>query len=246
MVNQSCFLQPDWPAPARVQALSSTRWGGFSSGPYQSLNLGDQVGDDPKVVATNRRWLQQQAELTAEPQWLRQVHGANLLCLPEDAPVPADASYTREAGVVLAVLSADCLPLLLCNRQGTEIAAVHCGWRSVAAGLIPKTVAHMNSAATDILAWLGPAIGPQHFQVGAEVRDAMLVRDPVHQSAFVPDGRRWLADLPLLVRQELALVGATACYNSERCTYSEPQTFFSYRRDGTTGRQASLIWLHTP
>jgi len=245
---QTEFIVPDWPAPANVRALVTTRHGGVSAGPYASLNLGDHVGDDPAAVAENRRLLR--ARLPAEPVWLKQVHGKQ--CCDAAAcsnakgnpPPEADAAFSRTPGVVCAVLTADCLPILLCDTAGTVVAAAHAGWRGLAAGVIEATVAAMGVPGEDLLAWLGPAIGPRHFEVGGEVRDVFSAHDPQAARAFVarPDGK-WLCDIYLLARQRLADLGVCRITSADFCTVRDTQQFFSYRRDGATGRMASLIWL---
>lgn len=238
------FITPDWPAPKRVRAVTTTRAGGVSRPPYDSLNLGDHVGDDPAAVATNRRRLQQALGLPAQPGWLKQVHGN---CPVDAATHPAggeaDAVYTRRAGLVCAVMTADCLPLLLCDRQGSVVAAVHAGWRGLLNGVIERSVGRMG-APQALLAWMGPAIGPQAFEVGDEVRRAFVAADAASAAAFRPsDSGRWLADIYALARGRLARCGVTAVSGGEYCTYSQPERFYSYRRDGRTGRMASLIWL---
>lgn len=242
------FIVPDWPAPANVRALATTRRGGVSVGPYASLNLGDPVGDDPAGVAENRRRLRR--HLPAEPVWLKQVHGKQ--CCDAAAcsnakgsqPPEADAAYSRKPGVVCAVLTADCLPVLLCDAAGTVVAAAHAGWRGLAAGVIESTVAAMDVPGERLLAWLGPAIGPDRFEIGGEVRDAFLARDPQAEQAFVarPNGK-WLCDIYLLARQRLAGLGVCRITGADFCTVRDAERFFSYRRDGATGRMASLIWL---
>ena len=242
------FIVPDWPAPANVRALATTRHGGVSVGPYASLNLGDHVGDDSAAVAENRRILR--ARLPAEPLWLKQVHGKQ--CRDAAAcsnakgsqPPEADAAYSRKPGVICAVLTADCLPVLLCDAAGTVVAAAHAGWRGLAAGVIEATVAAMDVPGDDLLAWLGPAIGPRQFEVGDEVRDTFSAHDPQAARAFVarPNGK-WLCDIYLLARQRLAGLGVCRITSADFCTVRDAQQFFSYRRDGATGRMASLIWL---
>lgn len=238
------LLIPDWPAPAQVRACTTTRIGGISQPPYDTLNLASHVGDDPQAVAENRRRLREYLALPAEPRWLNQVHGS---CAADAAlvadPCDADASFTALPGVVCAVLTADCLPLLLCNRAGTKVAAVHAGWRGLHGGVIEQTVRALNLPGSELLAWLGPAIGPDAFEVGGEVREAFISVEARATEAFRPHGERWLADLYLLARQRLASVGVTQVYGGDRCTFSEPEKFYSYRREAKTGRMASLIWI---
>ncbi|MFO7592882.1 MAG: peptidoglycan editing factor PgeF [Pseudomonadota bacterium] len=240
------IIRPPWPAPANVRAAVTTRSGGVSLPPYDSLNLGDHVGDDPQAVAENRRRLVDALKLPAEPRWLKQVHGTCSVDASRcTTGCEADAVYTEKSGVVCAVLTADCLPLLLCDRGGTRIAAVHAGWRGLLAGVIEQTVSAMGSP-DELMVWLGPAIGPRAFEVGAEVREAFVTEDAAADGAFAPstDGR-YLADIYALARLRLHRVGVDAIYGGEHCTYSEPERFYSYRRDGVTGRMAGLIWLES-
>ena len=241
MVND--WIVPDWPAPAAVRALVTTRAGGVSVGAYASMNLAKHVGDNPAAVAENRRRLR--AHLPAEPLWLSQVHGHAVVCA-EDAVegVAADAAFTRRMGRVCAILTADCLPVLLCNDAGTVVAAAHAGWRGLAGGVIEAAVRATNEPPARLLAWLGPAIGPQAFEVGAEVRAAFLAHAPSAAAAFTAkeDGK-WLADLYRLAEQRLNALGVSHIYGGGRCTFQEADTFYSYRREKDTGRMASLIWL---
>lgn len=239
------WLVPDWPVPAGVKALVTTRAGGVSAGRYASLNLGTHVGDDPQAVAENRARLRR--HLPAEPKWLEQVHGTDVAVLESgSAPVVprADAAVTREAGEVCAVLTADCLPVLLCDRGGTVVAAAHAGWRGLAAGVLEATVAHMEAAPASLMAWLGPAIGPQVFEIGDEVREAFMNVDAAAEGAFRPGAAhgKWLADLYRLARLRLARAGVREVWGGGWCTYGDPRRFYSYRRDGATGRFASLVW----
>lgn len=244
-MSAACWIHPDWPAPATVRALSTTRLGGCSPMPYDSLNLGGHVGDEPTLVAANRAVLR--AELPAEPLWLNQVHGIDVVDVAaEHAGVPdADAAVSRTPGKVCVVMTADCLPVLLCDRAGTVVGAAHAGWRGLLNGVIEATVAKMAVAPSEVLAWLGPAIGPQAFEVGDEVRAAFLALDPAAEAAFRPAAQpgKWLADIYLLARQRLARLGVHAVHGGDACTVTDKGRFFSYRRDGTTGRMASLIWL---
>ena len=241
MVND--WIVPDWPAPASVRALATTRTGGVSAGAYASLNLATHVGDDPAAVAENRRRLR--AHLPAEPLWLSQVHGTTV-ARAEDAAegVAADAAFTRRAGRVCAVLTADCLPVLLCNDAGTVVAAAHAGWRGLAGGVIETALRATNEPPARLLAWLGPAIGPQAFEVGAEVRATFLAHSPDAAAAFAAkENGKWLADLYRLAEQRLNALGVSRVYGGGRCTFLEADCFYSYRREKTTGRMASLIWL---
>ncbi len=235
-------IYPNWPAPATVLAVTTTRQGGCSAPPYESFNLAMHVGDNPQTVAANRACLHGVPNTTA---WLNQTHGTTCTRLPGAEQAEADAAWTNTPGQVCAVLTADCLPVLFCDRRGTRVAAAHAGWRGLAAGVLEATVAAMDCAPADLLAWLGPAIGPQRFEVGAEVRAAFTDRNPATHAAFRAHHRpgHWLADLYAIARLNLRQVGVTAVYGGDFCTYSEPQRFFSFRRDGVTGRMASLIWL---
>lgn len=237
------FLQPDWPAPARVRSFQTLRGGGVSVPPWASFNLGDHVGDDPQHVVANRDALS--AMLPAAPCWLQQVHGT-LAVNAENTPKPvvADAAFTRRAGRVCAVMTADCLPVLFCDRAGSVVAAAHAGWRGLAGGVLESTLAALAVAPENILAWLGPAIGPLAFEVGDEVRAAFVETMPAAEAAFKAAGDgKWLADLYLLARMRLQRAGVTAVYGGRACTYGDPAHYFSYRRDGVTGRMATLIWL---
>ncbi len=239
------WIIPEWPAPHCVKALITTRVGGFSQGRYAGFNLGDHVGDEALAVRQNREFLCKY--LPAEPKWLKQVHGtkaANADSLR--APVEADASVARKANTLCAILSADCLPLLLCDANGSVVAAAHCGWRGLAAGVIEKTVSAMRTAPDTLLAYLGPAIGPKAYEVGADVCEAFLCGDAGAQQAFAAHAPgKWLADLYLLARQRLNRLGVKKVHGGNFCTYTEVGRFFSHRRDGNTGRMASLIWLVT-
>ncbi|MFN3884799.1 MAG: peptidoglycan editing factor PgeF [Rhodocyclaceae bacterium] len=237
------FIVPDWPAPAHVHALVTTRRGGVSIGPHASFNLADHVGDDPAAVAENRRRLRML--LPAEPVWLQQVHGTRCVDAARQPPdTAADASFSRRPGVVCAVLTADCLPVLLCDEAGSIVAAAHAGWRGLAAGVIEAAVAAMAVPAERLIAWLGPAIGPESFEVGGEVRDAFIAHDPAAKAAFRarPNGK-WLCDLYRLARLRLAALGVCRIASADFDTVREVERFYSYRRDGVTGRMASLIWI---
>jgi YfiH family protein len=238
------FLQPGWPVPAGVRAAMTTRAGGVSTGTFASFNLATHVGDDPAAVAENRRRLRDALALPAEPAWLEQVHGARVAVLPGSAPGPADAAVAFAPGSVCAVLVADCLPVILASRDGDRVGIAHAGWRGLAAGVVEATVAALGGEPGRLVAWLGPAIGPRAFEVGGEVRDAFLARDRGSDVAFRP-GRegRWFADLPALARRRLAAAGVDAVTGGASCTHSDPARFYSYRRDGATGRMAALAWL---
>ena len=236
------WIVPDWPAPAHVRAFVTTRAGGVSRGPYSSLNLGLRTGDDPAAVAANRARLR--GALPQAPRWLRQVHGS--MVVEADAlaePPEADAAIARDPGTVCAVLVADCIPVLVTDRAGTFCAIAHAGWRGLADGVLDRLVRRLPGPAADLLAWLGPGIGATAFEVGADVREAFLARHAESEAAFAPRGPgKWLADLPQLARQQLARAGVRTVRGGGHCTYSEPERFFSYRRDRTTGRMAAVIW----
>lgn len=239
------LLTPDWPAPPRVRALQTLRGGGCSPAPWDSFNLGDHVGDDPVRVAANRAALRRR--LPAAPAWLRQVHGTvavDAAICPENAE--ADAAFARRPGVVCAVMTADCLPVLFCDRAGSVVAAAHAGWRGLAAGVLEATVAALGVPPGELLAWLGPAIGPAAFEVGDEVRAAFVAGDPAAAAAFAAQAPgKWLADLPQLARRRLLAAGVGWIGGGEMCTYADPDNYFSYRRDGVTGRMATLVWLES-
>ena len=236
------WIVPDWPAPANVRAFITTRAGGASQSPFASLNLGLRTGDDAQAVAANRDRLR--AALPQEPRWLRQVHGCTAVDADRLADSPeADAAVARRPETVCAVMVADCIPVLLADRAGTTVAIAHAGWRGLASGVIEKTVERMALPPAGLLAYLGPGIGPRAFEVGADVRDAFLARDPHSGMAFTPHAPgKWLADLFMLARQRLDAIGITKVYGGGQCTYSDPQRFFSYRRERTTGRMAAVIW----
>jgi len=253
MTERAMFIAADWPAPAHVHACVSTRNGGCSAAPWDSLNLAQHVGDDAATVARNRRILASALGLPAEPAWLEQVHGCAVVEARADGIVrTGDAAHSAVPGVVCAVMTADCLPVLLSDRSGTQVAAVHCGWRGLAAGVLANAVARFACPGRELIAWLGPAISQRAFEVGAEVRDAFLApcgdeaaRAAV-RAAFLPglDGApRYHADLYALARIALAALGVTRVHGGGFCTFGSPGLFYSYRRDGVTGRMASLIWM---
>jgi YfiH family protein len=217
-----------------------------SAASFESLNLGAHVGDNPEAVAENRRRLRTAVRLPAEPVWLSQQHGTNVLDLDgaHDAAARADASCTRRLGRVCAILTADCLPVLLASDSGAGVAAAHAGWRGLAAGVIEATVRALALPPQSLLAWLGPGIGPAHFEIGPEVREELLRADPEAEGVFERNVRgRYLADLAALARRRLERLGIGRIYGGDACTYAAPEDYFSYRRDGRTGRQATLIWL---
>lgn len=237
-------IRPDWPVPARIQALATTRLGGLSMGPYAGLNLGQHVGDAPEKVAANRALLR--AALPTEPAWLEQVHGIAVAEVgPSGATLQrADAAVSDTAGAVCAVMTADCLPVLFARDDGSAVGAAHAGWRGLNDGVLEATIAKLGEPAR-LLAWLGPAIGPDAFEVGDEVRAAFMAHNPQAEAAFRTckvEGK-WWADLYLLARQRLVAAGVQQVYGGGLCTASDPEHFYSYRRDRTTGRMATLIWI---
>jgi polyphenol oxidase len=248
----SLWFEPDWPAPKGVRALSSLRGdrngGGASQAPYAWFNVGAHVGDDPAAVAENRRLLRSRAELPAEPSWLAQVHGAAVADLDAAGtgagpPVPADAAVTRRLGRVCAILTADCLPILFATDTGDAVAAAHAGWRGLVAGVVGATVRALAVSPERLIAWLGPAISRQHFEVGAEVREAFLRADAGAGDAFeARPTAKFMADLEMLARRQLQALGVSRIYGGGECTYARTDRYFSHRRDGITGRQATLVW----
>lgn len=239
------FIKPDWPAPANVRSVVSTRKGGVSKPPYHSFNLAQHVGDDPRHVANNRTQLSQELALPGEPRWLQQVHGTTLLDLADhDGSNEKDGSFTGTPNQVCAVMTADCLPVLMCTRAGGRVAALHAGWRGLAAGILQKGVAAMAADGPEILVWLGPAIGPDKFEVGEEVYRELCTSFSEADTAFVPGSAdHWYADLYQLARMQLRMLGVDQVFGGTFCTYTDKDRFYSFRRDGDTGRIASLIWL---
>ncbi len=242
------WIVPDWPAPSCVRALTTTRIGGVSAPPFDTLNMAQHVGDRARSVEANRKWLNDSVGLSGQPRWLRQVHGNRIVDAGVvTATVEADGSYTRDAGKVCVVLTADCLPLLLCERLGAAVAVAHAGWRGVAAGVVEAAVASLAPAAPDqLIAWLGPAIGPMAFVVGDEVRATFLAMDMAAGDAFHPVAdARWQADLYQLARLRLAGCGIREIHGGGFCTYTDERRFYSFRRNKTTGRMATLIWIQS-
>jgi len=245
-MNQEHYLQPDWPVASNVHAYTTTRQGGISSIPYDSFNLADHVGDDDNHVNSNREKLSKDLGLPHPPKWIKQVHGTHVVKAETIKNVPeADASMTIKADVVCAVLTADCLPVLLCNRQGNEVAAIHAGWRGLAAGIIENTINAMQTPGKDLLAWLGPANGPTAYEIGQDAYDQLTKADSKSASAFQPlHDNKWLGNLYELAKIRLNTAGVKNIYGGNFCTFSDSERFFSYRRaGGTTGRMASLIWF---
>lgn len=235
---------PNWPAAKHIKAFSSTRAEGFSVGAYRGLNLGSHVGDDSAAVEKNRQWLAHNAAMPSAPVWLNQTHSTQVEYLdsPSVEVIDADGVYTDKSGVVCSAMTADCLPVLLTNTQGTQVAAVHAGWRGLANGIVENAVEKLSG---DVMAWIGPAIGAQVFEVGQDVVDAFISVEPQAIEAFQPQAQqgKWLADMNKLVAQRLSRVGVKQVYYSDLCTYSDAERFYSYRRDGVTGRQATFIWI---
>ena len=238
------ILTPEWPAPANVRAAFTLRHHGVSKGPYDSLNVGARVGDEPAAIAENRRRLRAQLQLPQEPAWIDQVHGTEVLDLDSTAPpAAADAAFTRRAGRVCVVQVADCLPVLITARDGSVVAAAHAGWRGLAAGVLEATVRRLAVEPGQAMVWLGPAIGQAHFEVGDEVRQVFLARDAAAAAAFAANARgRWQCDLARLARGRLAALGVSAVFGGGWCTHADASRFFSFRRDGRCGRMAALIW----
>ncbi|MEN5242222.1 peptidoglycan editing factor PgeF [Pseudomonas atacamensis] len=236
------WLTPDWPAPASVRACVTTREGGVSEAPFDSLNLGDHVDDRPEAVAENRRRLTE--HFSIQPAWLQQVHGIAVVHADPGIVATADASWTATPGIACTAMTADCLPALFCDRAGTRVAAAHAGWRGLAAGVLEATLDSLDVPAGEVLVWLGPAIGPKAFEVGPEVREVFINQLPEAAEAFVPSNNagKFMADIYLLARLRLAERGVTAVYGGGFCTVTDPR-FFSYRRASRTGRFASLVWL---
>lgn len=239
------WIAPDWPLAGRIRVISTLRTGGSSVGPYASLNLAAHVGDRPEAVAANRRRLRDAAQLPAEPLWLEQVHGVDV-ARHADTPtgVRADAAVAFEPGRVCAVMTADCLPVVLADADGTRVAVAHAGWRGLLGGVLEATVAELGAAAGNLHAWLGPAIGPESFEVGAEVREAYVARVRGSEACFIRNERgRYFADLYRLARLVLESAGVGTVHGGGWCTHRERERFFSFRRDGVTGRMATLAWI---
>ncbi len=247
---QGAWLTPDWDVAPSVHVLSTRRGGGLSAKPYASFNLAQHVGDDPEHVHANRALLRAAAKLPAEPLWLEQVHGSHVVehagpAATGTVPPRADAAVAFEPGRVCVVMTADCLPVVLADRAGTRIGVAHAGWRGLVGGVLEATVAALQADPAQLVAWLGPAIGPAAFEVGTEVRDAFIARDAANDAAFVRnEAGRFQADLYLLARRALARAGVHRVSGGGRCTLREAAEFFSFRRDGgRTGRMATLAWL---
>lgn len=246
------LITPDWPAPPHVKAYVTTREGGVSKEPFASLNLATHVGDNPQTVIINRQWLVDALALPKEPVWLDQTHSNTVINADkvslDDAvitPPMADAAFTQRMGTVCAALTADCLPILLCNQEGTVAGVIHAGWRGLANGIVQNMVNSLkDTPAASLMAWLGPAMGPKAYEVGLDVYKAFAGKNQLMQTAFSPlPNDKWLANLYELARLTLFQAGIKQVYGGEYCTYSDPSQFFSYRRANVTGRMATLIWL---
>lgn len=246
MTNTDGLLIPEWEdQPDGIHAVSTTRLGGFSAPPFGGFNLAHHVGDDEAAVKHNRARLADLLDLPAPPQWLSQVHGIQVMRFsePDTEVYQADAAYTDQAGVPLAIMTADCLPVVIASQDGKELGAAHAGWRGLCDGVIEALTGHFRARPTELSVWLGPAIGPHAFEVGAEVRAAFMAADPKAELCFVErENGKLLADLYALAKQRLNRLGIHAVSGGEYCTLSDPEHFFSYRRDGQTGRMATLIW----
>ena len=241
----SAWLDADWPAPPGVRALTTTRHGlGVSQPPFDTFNLGARCGDDPDAVIENRQQLGAALDLPSPPRWLRQVHGIAVAVEPPCDEPEADAAVTGTPGTVIAILTADCLPVVFAAQDGSEIAAAHAGWRGLAAGVLEATVAAMQTPADKLIAWLGPAAGPQAYEIGEEVFAAFVSRDAGAGAAFAPTRPgHWKVDLYALARRRVAAVGVTQVHGGAFCTISDPARFFSHRRDGRSGRIATVAWI---
>lgn len=247
MLSEVDLIIPVWPAPANVRAIQTTRAGGVSVAPYDTLNLGMHVEDNPLNVARNRQLLN--VYVPTEPVWLNQVHDVTVVDAGATSCVPdADAAFSKSKGAVCAVMTADCLPLLFCNREGTVVAATHAGWRGLCDGVIEATIDAMQAPPGSLMAWLGPAIGPQAFEIGEDVRQEFIAQQDEAKDAFVPaGGGKWLGNMYRLAQLRLGRMGVTEIYgggiDQDFCTYTDASRFFSFRRDGKTGRMATLVWL---
>ncbi len=245
------WIIPDWPAPTNIKAVMTTRQGGYSQAPFDSMNLGDHVDDNLATVKKNRAYLKEQLNLPNPPLWLSQVHGVKVAKVDEllgtEHSVEADASVAHQVNSVCAVMTADCLPVLFCNTQGTAVAAAHAGWRGLHAGVLEKTVESLHCENSDVLAWLGVAIGPKNFEVGAEVREAFIAKHKLASNAFTPSSNKgkWLADIYQLARLRLEAIGVTNIYGGGECSFADNARFYSYRREPKTGRMASVIWMES-
>ncbi|NRP53340.1 MULTISPECIES: peptidoglycan editing factor PgeF [unclassified Marinobacterium] len=240
------LIWADWPAPPNIKALCTTRQGGVSSAPFDQLNLGDHVGDDPQAVLDNRQSLLNSLSLVKPAQWLKQVHGVEVVEAYSDQQIrEADACYTTEPGVACVIMTADCLPVLFTNRSGSKAAAAHAGWRGLAEGVLEQTLSQFDDP-SEVMVWMGPAIGPDAFEVGQEVYDRFVDDLAQSRDAFKlspSHHERWVADIYQLARLRLNRAGVRQIFGGGLCTYTDSERFFSYRRQAQTGRMASLIWI---
>lgn len=244
-VSSTIWIPANWPAPDHIHAGSTTRNGGYSNAPYASLNLAGHVGDDTATVCHNRQYINTELALPDEPAWLEQVHGNKVIDISSnESRQQVDGAYTSHNGHVCVVLTADCLPLLITDTNGEEIAAIHVGWRGLTNNIISLALNKFTNRTENLLAWTGPYIHAEHYEVGDEVRDACLKTTPGASEAFHPSRTgHWFANLGLLVRMQLAERGLTSVSGGEYCTYRDNDRFYSYRREGTTGRIATMIWM---
>ena len=247
MMKENHFIFPDWDVPANVRAVSTTRLGGFSSGVYSNNNLAFHVADDPACVEKNRAHLKTTLALPAEPRWLTQVHSNRVVDVSRDAldeADEADASYGHGSSSPCLVMTADCLPLLLCDKKGQQVAAVHAGWRGLLNDIIENSLGMFDGENRDVIAWMGPAISQKAFEVGAEVYEAFVQKHDESRACFQPIGAgKYMMDIYALAKQRLNSAGVNAIYGGQYCTFSDATRFFSFRRDGECGRMATLIWL---
>lgn len=244
------FIMPNWPAPSHIHACSTTRIGGISPTPFDSLNMAHHVGDHARCYQENRQRIKSALNLPSEPLWLNQTHSATVIDISAGSNTlnqPADGAYFKrtdqQSSPVLAIMTADCLPILMCDRQGHEIAALHGGWRSLHRGIIQAGLALFNSSPEELLVWFGPAISAKHYEVGPEIEESFVKQNVVFSQAFKPHGKKFMLDIYQLARMIFNSYGVTHCYGQPHCTYANPTQFFSYRRDGITGRMATLIWI---
>ena len=247
--DDKLFFTPPWPCPPQVKAFSTLRGQRDNSCHYSGFNVSDTVNDEPSNVQSNRQYLQDTLQCPSSPYWLQQVHGTTITSLDSTKPVlQADSAITQTPGKVCVIMTADCLPILICNRQGTEVAAIHAGWRGLLAGIIDQTVQRLSSKPNDLLIWLGPTIGPQALELNASIKDQFIAANTSWQQGFHQiENNRWFADLQHIASIRLKELNITNIYTDTRCTFHHPDNFYSYRRDGAqTGRMAHLIWLAEP
>lgn len=246
MSTEHRYLIPDWPAPVNIKSCVTKRRGGVSIGSFSSFNMGLRSGDVLEHILTNREQMAVDFGWQNKAQWLMQVHGTTVVTATTTGEEQeGDAVWTDQQALSCAVLTADCLPVLFCDQQGTVVAAAHAGWKGLLAGVLEETIKAMGKPSDQLMAWMGPAISQQHFEVGPEVRAAFVARDTDAKDAFSQgNGDRWQADLYQLARQRLEVAGISSVYGGGLCTFSQLNEFFSYRRDGqASGRLASVIWI---